>query len=447
MHERVADSGPGTDDRTDALDALPDSGLHRAWLVAGVTFGVLVAAAAFRSSTGVLIEPIEATFGWSRALTSGAVALNLAVFGLVAPFAAAAMERFGLRRVAVVALLAIAAGTSLTLVMTRPWHLVVLWGLVVGGATGSLASVVGPIVANRWFVRNRGLVTGIFAAGSATGQLVFLPTIARLTTSQGWRSASLVVAVLALLLVPFVLLVVRDRPADIGLLPLGAAGPDDPRISRPAASTAGAVRTALQNLALAARVREFWVLAGTFFVCGWSTNGLIGTHFVAAAHDHGMPATTAAGLLALIGGFDLVGTVASGWLSDRVDPRYLLLAYYGLRGIALLTVPAVLGPAVAPPLLFFVVFYGLDWIATVPPTVALCREAFGLERSGVVFGWVFASHMVGAAVAAQFAGVVREVTGSYSTAWWTAGVLCLVAAAACLAARRTPAAVQPAGAG
>lgn len=427
----AVDRGPD-----DVLDALPPSGIHRAWLVAGVTFGAIVAAAAFRSSTGVLIEPIEATFGWSRAVTSGAVGLNLAMFGLVAPFAAALMERFGLRRVAVLALLAIAAGTAGTLLMTQPWHLVALWGVVVGGATGSLASVVGPIVANRWFVARRGLVTGIFSAGAATGQLVFLPLVARLATQEGWRAASLVVAVLAVALAPVVLLVVRDRPADVGLLPVGAEGPDDPRIAHRPATTAGAVASALAALRRASRVREFWVLAFTFFVCGWSTNGLVGTHFVAAAHDHGMPATTAAGLLAFVGGFDLVGTVASGWLSDRVDPRYLLLGYYGLRGLSLLAVPAILGPRADAKIFFFIVFYGLDWVATVPPTVALCREAFGVERSGVVYGWVFASHMVGAAVAAQYAGAVREVTGAYTLAWWTAGALCVVASASCLLARR-----------
>jgi sugar phosphate permease len=325
---------------------------------------------------------------------------------------------------------------------------VVLWGLVVGFGTGCLSSVFGPIVANRWFVERRGLVTGMFSAGSATGQLIFLPVIAQLLDRQGWRTASLVVGALAVTLVLPVLALLRDRPADVGVLPYGVDDPADPRIAETVASTtepdgaqlgaAGPARLALRELARCVRVPTFWVLAGTFFVCGWSTNGLIGTHFVAAAHDHGMPATTAAGLLAAIGIFDVVGTIASGWLSDRVDPRLLLLAYYGLRGLALLAVPAVLGPHVDPPLLFFIVFYGLDWVATVPPTVALCREYFGLARSGVVFGWVFAAHMIGAAVAAQFAGAVRELTGTYSPAWWTAGGLCLVAAALCLAARRTP---------
>jgi predicted MFS family arabinose efflux permease len=174
------------------------------------------------------------------------------------------------------------------------------------------------------------------------------------------------------------------------------------------------------------------VLVGTFWICGWSTNGLIGTHFIPATHDHGMPATTSASLLALIGVFDIVGTVASGWLTDRVDPRLLLVAYYSLRGLSLLFVPALLGPEVDPTLFLFVVFYGLDWVATVPPTVALCRLHFGLERSGVVFGWVFASHMVGAGVAASYAGWVRQAQGDYLAAWLTAGALCLAAAVACL---------------
>lgn len=421
--------------------------LHRAWPVAAVTFACLVAAGAFRSSTGVLIGPIEEWFGWSRALTSGAVSLTLAVYGLAGPFAAAFMERLGVRRTAVAALVLVAAGCGGTLVMTRPWHLVLLWGLVVGAGIGALAPVFGAVVANRWFVTRRGLVTGVFSAGAATGQLVFLPVIARLVTSEGWRTASLLVALVALVLVPVAALVLRDRPADVGALPYGVTDPADPRIAGTAAARPpgrGPAAVAVLELVRVVRVPAFWMLAGTFFVCGWSTNGLVGTHFVSAAHDHGMPATTAAGLLALVGVFDIVGTVASGWLSDRVDPRYLLLVYYGLRGLSLLAVPALLGPHVDPPLMFFVVFYGLDWVATVPPTVALCREHFGLARSGVVFGWVFAAHMVGAAVAAAFAGTVREATGTYTPAWWTAGVLCLVAAAACLSVRRSPA-TAPAG--
>jgi sugar phosphate permease len=403
--------------------------IHRAWTVAAVTFVALVAAAAFRSSTGVLLEPIENEFGWSRADTAGAVSLNLVVYGLTAPFAAALMERFGVRRVVAFALTLVAAGAVGTLLMRDAWQLFVLWGLVVGIGAGSMALVFGAVVANRWFVARRGLVTGIFSAASATGQLAFLPVIALLVTHRGWRTAAALTAVLALAIVPFVLVLLIDRPSDRGLQPYGAPADVEPA-PPPVAPSRSATGIALLELARAMRLRTFWVLVGTFFVCGWSTNGLVGTHFVAAAHDHGMPPTTAASLLALIGVFDIIGTVGSGWLSDRIDPRLLLLVYYGLRGLSLLAVPAVLGPTADPPLLFFVVFYGLDWVATVPPTVALCRQLVGVERAGVLFGWVFASHMIGAGLAAEFAGVVRVSTGSYAAAWWTAGALCLAAAIA-----------------
>ncbi len=392
----------------------------------------LVAAAAFRSSTGALIEPLEREFGWSRATTSGAVSLNLIVYGLAAPFAAALMERFGLRRVVAAALALVALGSGLTLVMTAAWQLWLLWGLAVGVGTGALALVFGAIVANRWFVRHRGVVVGVFSAASSTGQLVFLPLIAHLADGPGWRYAAGVVAGFALLLVPIVLLLLADSPSAAGTTAYGA----DPTIAAPLPAPSGgpgAGRVAIDTLREVSGSRVFWILFGTFWICGWSTNGLIGTHFIPAAHDHGMPQTTAATLLALIGVFDIAGTVASGWLTDRVDSRYLLCAYYGFRGLSLLAVPWLLADAVNPSLFVFVVFYGLDWVATVPPTVALCREHFGAERAGVVFGWVFAAHMVGAGVAASFAGVIRQATGEYLMAWLTAGLLCLLAAAAVLA--------------
>ena len=405
-------------------------GLHRAWFVAGITMGALIAAAAFRSSTGALIEPIEDDFGWSRGVTSGAVTLNLVVYGLTAPFAAALMERFGIRRVVSASLALVALGSGLTLVMTSPWQLWLLWGFAVGIGTGSLALVFGAIVANRWFVTHRGVVVGVFSAASSTGQLVFLPVIAYLADGPGWRWAAGVVSGFALVLVPLVLLLLRDRPEDVGTTAYGAA-PDAPPTT-PATATSGAARLALTTLRDSARSRTFWILFVTFWICGWSTNGLIGTHFIPAAHDHGMPPTTAANLLALIGVFDILGTVASGWLTDKVDPRKLLFGYYFLRGLSLLFVSSLLGPDVHPSLFVFVVFYGLDWVATVPPTVALCREHFGIERSGVVFGWVFASHMVGAGIAASYAGVIRQETGGYLVAWLTAGGLCLLAAGLCL---------------
>jgi MFS family permease len=404
--------------------------VHRAWFVAAITMAALVAAAGFRSSTGALLEPLEEDFGWSRATTSGAVSLNLILYGLTAPFAAALMERFGLRRVVAVALALVSLGSGLTLLMTSAWQLWLLWGFAVGVGTGALALVFGAIVANRWFVRHRGLVIGIFSAASSTGQLVFLPAIAQLADGPGWRWAAGLVSAFALALVPLVWLVMRDHPQQVGTTPYGAAADWAP--PPPDTSGEGAARVALRTLRESARTRVFWILFVTFWICGWSTNGLIGTHFIPAAHDHGMPETTSAGLLALIGVFDIIGTVASGWLTDRVDPRYLLFGYYFLRGISLLFVHALLGPMVHPSLFLFVVFYGLDWVATVPPTVALCREHFGLEKAGVVFGWVFASHMVGAGVAASYAGWVRQVNGDYLVAWLTAGGLCVAAAGLCL---------------
>ena len=423
-----------------ALTETRTRGIHRAWWVAAVTMATLVAAAGFRSSTGALLVPLEDEFGWSRATTSGAVSLNLVIFGLVAPFAAALMERFGLRRVVVVALVLVALGSGLTVFMTSPWQLWLLWGFAVGIGTGSLALVFGAIVANRWFVRHRGLVVGLFSAASSTGQLVFLPAIAGLAAGPGWRFAAALVAGFALLLVPVVWFVLRDSPADAGTTPYGATEPvvePAPDPGRP-----GPARLAIATLRDSSRSRTFWILFGTFWICGWSTNGLIGTHFIPAAHDHGMAATTSATLLALIGVFDIIGTVASGWLTDRMDSRYLLCGYYMFRGLSLLVVPWLLAPDVHPSLFFFILFYGLDWVATVPPTVALCRQHFGIERSAVVFGWVFAAHMVGAGVAASFAGWIRTSQGDYLVAWLTAGGLCVLAAAACLAIPRRPVAAD-----
>ncbi|CAB4710658.1 unannotated protein [freshwater metagenome] len=416
--------------------------VHRAWLVAAITMGALIAAAGFRSSTGVLLEPLEEDFGWSRAATSGAVSLNLIVYGLTAPFAAALMERFGVRRVVAASLTLVAAGSGLTLLMTQAWQLWLLWGFAIGVGTGSLALVFGAIVANRWFVKHRGVVIGVFSAASSTGQLVFLPAIAHLADGPGWRWASGLVTLFAIALVPLVLLLLRDSPEAAGTTPYGA--PDDWAPTPVVAGGPGAATVAIRTLRESARSRTFWILFATFWICGWSTNGLIGTHFIPAAHDHGMPETTSAGLLALIGVFDIIGTIASGWLTDRVDSRYLLFGYYFFRGLSLLFVPALLGPDVHPSLFFFIVFYGLDWVATVPPTVALCREHFGVERAGVVFGWVFASHMVGAGVAASYAGWIRQANGDYWAAWMTAGGLCVGAAALCLliprSARSEPAA-------
>ncbi|WP_199521643.1 MFS transporter [Jiangella anatolica] len=418
--------------------------VHRAWWVALVAFVALVGAAAFRATPSVMIEPFREEFGWSHGTISFAISVNIMLYGLTSPFAAALMERFGMRRVVAGALSLVAVGSGLTVFMTASWQLVLCWGLLVGLGTGSMALAFVATVTDRWFVARRGLVSGILTAGTATGQLVFLPLLAVLVSDHGWRPASLLVSGVALAAVPLVWFLLRDRPEDVGVLPYGAAPPAVDAHAAGAPSVAGAApvepgsgagRRAITALTAAARTKAFWLLAGTFAICGASTNGLVGTHFVPAAHDHGMPVTTAAGLLAVIGIFDLVGTVASGWLTDRFDPRLLLGVYYALRGVSLMVLPLLLADAVHPPMLFFIIFYGLDWVATVPPTIALCREHFGASGP-IVFGWVLASHQIGAALVAFGAGLTRDAYGSYDAAWIGAGALCAMAAAMSLAIRR-----------
>ena len=411
--------------------------VHPAWLVAAVAFVALIGAAGFRATPGALITPLQDEYGWSRGTISLAVSVNLLLFGLTAPFAAALMNRFGIRRVVSIALVLVATGSGLTVFMTASWQLVLLWGVLVGLGTGSMALAFVATITGRWFVKHRGLVTGVLTAGGATGQLVFLPVVAWLAAHHGWRSAALVVAAGALAVVPLVLIFLREHPSDVGLPLYGAT-----EVVTPTMPAGGAARNAIDSLRFAARTRAFWLLAGGFAICGASTNGLIGTHFIPAAHDHGMPTTTAAGLLALVGLFDIVGTIFSGWLTDRVDSRILLGVYYALRGGSLLVVSQLFAASPHPSMLVFIIFYGLDWVATVPPTVALCREYFG-DRGPVVFGWVFASHQVGAAIAATGAGLTRDHLGTYSPAWYAAGGLCLIASVLSLRLRKGGSPVPP----
>lgn len=401
---------------------------HRAWPVAAAALITLVAAAGFRATPGVLLDPLHAEFGWPRGTIASAVSVNLLLYGLTAPFAAALMERFGIRRVVSAALVIVAVGSGATVFMTASWQLVLCWGVLIGLGTGSLALAFVATITNRWFVRHRGLVTGVLTAGQATGNLIFLPVLAHLAMAHGWRSAAVVVAGGALLGVPLILFLVREYPADVGLRPYGA--PEDTPIRTPERVT-GAARRAVGTLGRAARTRAFWMLGAGFAICGASTNGLIQTHFIPAAHDHGMPETTAASLLALVGVFDVVGTVLSGWLTDRIGSRALLGTYYALRGASLLVLPFLFAATPRPSMLVFIIFYGLDWVATVPPTVALCREHFG-DAGPVVFGWVFASHQVGASAAAYGAGLIHDLTGGYDLAWYIAGGLCGIAAACSL---------------
>jgi MFS family permease len=421
--------------------------LHPAWIVAAVAFLALVGAAGFRAAPGVLMVPLQQEFGWSTTVLSAAVSINLVLFGLTAPFAAALMERFGIRAVTATALVMIGAGSALTVLVNQSWQILLTWGLLIGLGTGSMALVFAATIANTWFAKSRGLVIGILTAGSAAGQLVFLPFIAMLAQDPGWRQASLLIAAGALAVVPLVLKFLKNSPADVGVLPYGGTAPDagtpapSPAGPEPGKRTNAAVR-ALQVLRRASKVRTFWALVAGFAICGATTNGLIGTHFIPSAHDHGMAETTAAGLLAVVGIFDIVGTIASGWLTDRFNPRILLAVYYQFRGIGLLVLPLLLSATVQPSMMVFVVVYGLDWVATVPPTAAICRKTFG-EDGSVVFGWVFAAHQLGAAAAALGAGAIRDATGQYTYAWFGAAAMCTIAAVISATIRKDAATREP----
>lgn len=413
----------------------PAPRIHPAWWVALVAFMTAIGAAGFRSTPGVLITPLHEEFGWPVGLIGLAVSVNLVLFGLTAPFSAALMEQFGIKRVVAVALVLVSVGSVLPVWMTASWQLILCWGVLVGLGTGAMSMSLVAVVTSRWFVARRGLVSGVLTAAGATGQLAFLPFLAWLAENHGWRAAAVATATAALLVVPLVLWKFHDHPRDLGLTAYGA--PPDERVSVKTPLPYNPARLALATLRDASRRGVFWLLVGSFAVCGASTNGLVGTHFIPAAHDHGLPQTTAASLLAVVGVFDIAGTIFSGWLTDRYDPRFLLAMYYTLRGASLFLLPSLFGDAVHPSMLAFILFYGLDWVATVPPTMALCRTVFG-ERGPIAFGWVFASHQMGAAAAAVGAGVVRDQLGTYDLAWYVAGALCVVAASFCVAIRYRP---------
>jgi len=398
--------------------------LHYGWAMVGVTFLTALVVAGAVGAPGVFILPLQQEFGWSTAEISSALSIRLLLFGLMAPFAAALLNRYGLRNVTLVSLLIVVSGMTVSLAMTKVWQLMLLWGVVVGFGTGMTALVLGATVAARWFNQRRGLVVGILTASSATGQLVFLPLLASLTDHFGWRFAvALMCAVLAIAALA-VLLLMRDRPSDVGLRPFGDDGTQP--LPAPPPATGSIFAAALGTLRDAAKTRVFWILFGTFFICGASTNGLIQVHLIPMCADFGIPQIQAAGLLAAMGVFDFFGTIVSGWLSDRYDNRKLLFWYYGLRGLSLLFLPMTNFTFYG--LSIFAVFYGLDWIATVPPTVRLTAARFGAERAGLVFGWIFAGHQLGAAAAAYGAGLSRTVLLSYLPAFIVAGALCLVAA-------------------
>jgi len=401
--------------------ALARRNIHYGWVVAAVTFLTMLVTAGAVGAPGVFILPLQREFGWGTADISSALAIRLLLFGLMGPFAAALMNRYGVRRMALTALALIAVGLLLSLGMTQVWQLIALWGLVLGLGTGLTALVLGATVATRWFTARRGLVVGLLTASSATGQLVFLPMLAAMTDRFGWRVSILTMCVAMAVAVIAVIALMRDRPSDVGLAPFGETEP------MTAAPAGAAALSPIAALKMAARTRVFWILFATFFICGASTNGLIQTHFIPLCADFGLPAVGAASVLAMMGVFDFIGTVGSGWLSDRYDNRILLFWYYGLRGLSLMVLPFT--DFTFYGLSLFAMFYGLDWIATVPPTVKLTIANFGRERANLVFGWVFAGHQIGAATAAFGAGFSRTVLLTYLPAFFVAGALCLIAAA------------------
>ncbi|WP_350356079.1 MFS transporter [Acidisoma cladoniae] len=397
-------------------------GRRYAFVVIGVVFLALLVSAGLRGTIGVLMVPWQDAFGWSRATIALAAAIGIFLYGLMGPFAAALIQRFGVRRVMLSALVLMAAATASSVFMTRPWQLFLTWGVLSGLGTGCVANVLGAIIANRWFTTNRGLVMGLLTASTATGTLIFTPGLAAIAAHAGWRPVVLTVAAAAAVMIPLIAFLLPERPASIGLTawgaPAGAAPPGPPAMSF--------IGNAIGGLMMGIRTRTFWLLFASFYICGFTTNGMVGTHLIALCADHGIGETRAAGLLAMMGVFDLVGTTLSGWLTDRFDPRKLLFVYYGLRGLSLIYLPfsgfGLYG------LSFFAVFYGLDWIATVPPTLRLATEAFGESRTPVVFGWIVAGHQLGAASAAFMAGLVRTIDGSYMPAFMLAGLLAVGAA-------------------
>lgn len=412
--------------------ALSRRNIHYGWVMVGVTFLAALISAGTVGAPGVFIVPLQKEFGWTTAEISSALSIRFILFGLMAPFAAALLNRYGLRNVTLTAQLIVVSALVASLAMTQVWQLMLLWGVVIGIGTGMTALVLGATIATRWFAARRGLVVGIMTASVATGQLVFLPLLASLTERFGWRLALSFVCVMLGVAATAVALAMRDRPSDVGLRPFGDEGSEP--LPAPPPNTAPITAVALGTLRDVSKSGVFWILFATFFVCGASTNGLVQVHLIPMCLDFGIPQVQAAGLLAAMGIFDFFGTIMSGWLSDRYDNRYLLFWYYGLRGLSLIFLP--FSDFSFYGLSLFAMFYGLDWIATVPPTVRLTAQKFGPERANLVFGWIFAGHQLGAGTAAFGAGLSRTLLASYLPAFFVAGALCVFAALIVLAISR-----------
>ncbi|MFJ7931159.1 MFS transporter [Peribacillus sp. NPDC096448] len=397
--------------------------IHYSWVILIIAFFSIIVAGIVRSSSGVFIVPFENEFGWDRSVISLAFAISLFLYGLSGPFMAALIEVLGLKKMMVLAMSTLLAGIFLTFFMQHEWQLILIWGIIVGLGSGVFLTVLSPYVANRWFEKRRGLAVGILTASTATGQLILLPVLAIIIENYSWRFAIGLILVLSLIMLAIILLFMKNNPKEVGALPYGL---EEEKQETVTVQNKNPVAMAFQSLIEAVRVKEFWLLAGSFFICGLSTSGLIGTHFISYCISFGLPVVTAASLLSFMGIFDLIGTTVSGWLSDRFDNRWLLFWYYALRGASLVLLPFALNEGSIGLLVIFSIFYGLDWIATVPPTISISRQVFGMGKSGIVYGWIFAAHQVGAAVAAYGGGLIFKIFSSYTWAFFLAGIFCLL---------------------
>ncbi|MFZ6646956.1 MFS transporter [Undibacterium sp. TJN25] len=395
-----------------------------AWLVLAIIFVVLLAAAGIRATPAVMIVPLEQEFGWNRSTISFAISVNIALYGLIGPFSAAAMQRFGVRPIVLGGLCLLSAGTALSTFMHLPWHMVLTWGLLVGAGSGVAATTLAATIVSRWFETRRGLAMGLLTASSATGQMVFLPLMASMVGNYGWRSVAFLVAGVAALAIPLIAIFLPERPRDLGLKLYGQTVDTDAATLAAESSKKNPFMIAIDALISSVKMRDFWLLFISFFVCGMSTNGYIGTQFIAMCGDYGITAVGGASILAAMGLLDLVGTTMSGWLTDRYNSRVLLFWYYGLRGLALLFLPHAFGLGYFG-LPIFAIFYGLDWIATVPPTVRLANDVFGRLAAPIVFGWIAAGHQLGAAFANFLSGTLRSSLGTYTASSMLMGVVCI----------------------
>lgn len=388
-----------------------------------------------RASPTVLIHPFEMEFGWSRAAISSAVSVNLLLLGVAGPISGWLVVRFGLRRLMIGSLFLLALGVGGTIFMKEFWQLVFLWGVVVGLSAGGVGSVLSATVANNWFVARRGLAIGILNSAGSTGQLIFLPLLMVLIATGGWRVGSMVLVAAALVLIPFLILWMRNDPVDAGLEPYGSRKGEPGLSGRPSLSHSTLDSPGSVSLSVIFGSSTFWLLASSFFICGGTSNGLIGTHLIPHSIDHGIPQVVAAATIGVMGGLNFVGTVLSGWMTDRVDPRKWLSLIYALRALSLFILPFITDFS---GFMLFAVIYGLDWFATVPPTIALAADTFGRKSIGWVFGWIFLFHQIGAALMATGAGAVRVWLGDYRGAFLAGGVIAMIAAGLAMGIRPKP---------